>query len=70
MPLGFRRAGQENVGQYILQILRDIALTIGERGYKINIPGAGVGGGPGDTCKPGVPGCGGAPPPPPTVPTK
>jgi hypothetical protein len=67
VPLASAGLDKNTLAKYILQIAREIALTIGERGYKINIPGGG-GGSPGDTgCKPGVPGCGGSAPPPPPI---
>jgi hypothetical protein len=57
---------KSTIAKYVLQILRDVAVTMGGRTPKLNIPGGG--GGLGDGCKPGVPGCSGsAPPPPPTT---
>lgn len=73
VPLASSGLDKRTLAQYVIQILRDAALTMGERNIKITLPGGGGGGipAPGDTCKPGVPGCGGsAPAPPPTLPAK
>ncbi len=67
VPIASAGLDKTTVAKYILQFARDFAVTIGQGRVKINVPGGG--GGVGDNCKPGIPGCGGsAPPPPPTVP--
>jgi ferric-dicitrate binding protein FerR (iron transport regulator) len=63
------------VFRFLVRMMRDWAATMSTRSAKINIPGGGGGSVPGDSCKPGMPGCGsGGPtngasiPAPPTVP--
>lgn len=72
VPIATNAVDKSTVARYIIQMLKDVAMTLGSRGTpKLNIPGGG-GGIPGDTCKPGLPGCPGsappAPPPPPPPP--
>lgn len=75
VPIGSHQVDKSTVARYVLNMLRDAALTLTSHGVaKINIPGSSSGGGGvlGDTCKPGTAGCGGAtppapPPPPPPV---
>ena len=69
VPIASAGLDKSTLAKYILQIAREIAVTLGGRGYKINLPGGGGGGAPGESCKAGVPGCpGSAPPAPPPLP--
>jgi hypothetical protein len=76
VPVASNQLDKSTIFRYVLNMLRDAAVTMAQRG-KITIPGGGGGGGAaggvGDTCKPGTAGCGGttppAPPPPPPPPT-
>jgi len=71
VPIASNRLDKQTIFRYVLQALRDAALTIENRGIHINVPGSpGPGGGvPGDNCgKPGTAGCpGSAPPLPPST---
>lgn len=70
VPIASNALDKSTVAKFILQMIRDAALTLSSRGVKINLPGGPSV--PGDTCKPGTPGCGGTtptlPPPPPPPP--
>jgi hypothetical protein len=69
VPIASSQIDKNTIARYILNALKDAALTWGSHGGKINLPGGGTGpGAPGDTCKPGTPGCGGTPPPAPPPP--
>ncbi len=66
IPIASSGLDKSTIAKYVLQVLRDVAVTMGGRTPKLGIPGGG--GGLGDGCKPGVPGCpGSAPPAPPTT---
>lgn len=67
VPIASRTLDKGTIFQYAVQMLRDAALTLGSRNYKINLPGGGAAGDGG--CRPGTPGCGTSGPPlPPTTP--
>ncbi len=70
VPIASNGLDPRTFGQYLVQALKDLALTLG--GNNAKLPGLGVpggGGAPGDNCRPGTAGCGGsAPPPPPSLP--
>ena|SRR5277367_3815046 len=73
VPIASNQFDKSTIARYILNMLRDAALTMTARNPKISLPGSNSGplGFPGDTCKPGTPGCGGTaptPPPPPPPP--
>jgi hypothetical protein len=64
IPIASNQFDKGTILHYAVNIIGDLAHVMGSRGGgKITLPG-----GPGDTCKPGTPGCGGAPPPPPPPP--
>lgn len=69
VPIASNSLDKLTVFRYVLQAMRDIALTLENRGFKLNLPPGSTGGGiPGDSCKAGTAGCGGtAPPLPPTT---
>ena len=65
IPIASAGLDKSTIAKYVVQILRDVAVTMGGRTPKLGIPG---GGSSGDGCKAGVPGCSGsAPPAPPTT---
>lgn len=67
VPIASNQFDKSTIFRYALNMLRDAAVMMAQRG-KITIPGGGGGGAPGDTCKPGQAGCGGTTPPPPPPP--
>jgi hypothetical protein len=73
VPIGSHQVDKSTIARYVINIVRDAVLTLTSHGTgTIHIPGGSGGGVPGDTCKPGTAGCGGAtppapPPPPPPI---
>ena len=65
-PLAESPIDKGTIIRYVLHALRNAAATMASRSAKVNVPGKGPL--PGDSCKPGAPGCGTAPPAPPPPP--
>lgn len=57
VPIASSGLDKKTIFDYAILFLRDAALTMGGRTPKLGIPGGGLG----DGCKPGLPGCGGTP---------
>jgi hypothetical protein len=69
VPIASNQYDKGTIIRFVVNMVKDAALTMASHGGKITLPGGGGGGSvPGDTCKPGTPGCGGTTPPPPPQP--
>jgi hypothetical protein len=68
VPIASNQLDKATVFRFIVNMARDAAMVMTSHGGKIVLPGGNSGPIPGDTCKPGTPGCGGTTPPPPPPP--
>jgi hypothetical protein len=65
-PLASSPVDKGTIVRFVVRAMRDAFSTMATRSAKPGVPGvSGPGTGPGDSCKPGMPGCGAPPPPPP-----
>jgi hypothetical protein len=70
VPIASNQYDKSTIIRFVINMAKEAALNMTSHGGKIILPGGGGGGGaPGDTCKPGTPGCSGTAPPPPPQPT-